>query len=96
MIYCEYCDYYTEMSGSSQKETGAGRICSFADVKLDTTMEGQKMEYCCRDLSYQAYRNREKARISASRLKTGNWEFAYRSREPITGIKRPRFARESM
>lgn len=96
MMQCEYCDYYRKMSGKDHGETGAGAFCSFADVMLDTGPERQDAGYPCRDMSYQAYQNKERTPMSTSKLKAEYWKFAYRNLHPMAERRRPKIACKSM
>ena len=82
MIHCEYCDYYGDMDGNDPVGTGTKVFCSFTGAMLDAGAEGQDGEYPCKDMTYQACRNRDRVPVSTWKLKARYWKFAYRSRHP--------------
>ncbi|MDF2655221.1 MAG: hypothetical protein K0R19_1695 [Bacillota bacterium] len=56
MMYCKYCDYYSEMGGKPESaETKA--YCEFADYIFTSDVEDIDIENPCKGITYQDYLN---------------------------------------
>ena len=54
MLYCKYCDYYSEMK--AKPESGEMKsYCEFADYVFTSDVEDLEIENPCKGIRYQDY-----------------------------------------
>jgi hypothetical protein len=84
MNNCEYCDYYKSIDGNNEKGNIARAVCSFTNVILfNDFFEEPKVEYPCKDMTYQKYLSSKGKKAGASKQKPGEWKFIYKSKHPV-------------